>query len=857
MKSLRYLTICCLSLLAGASMLLSACGGADCGEGTVEQDGECVLEEEIECADGTHLVDGECVPEEEIECADGTSFVDGECVADVTEDDVDCPDGELYDAGVGDCVTELSCGVNTEQDGNQCIADDPTECGDDTELAADTNECIPTEEVCDGGTAFSEDQDRCVPTDEVCQDGTYFDDDSRLCYPEAECQAGDVVLEGECVSAAEALAAEADVFGETGEPVDFSLGAPGEQTIFTGTIDGPSDLDGNGEDDQHVDIYTFDASQGDWLDITVQSMGGFEPIFLIASFDQVGDVNFLRFGPMGTGTESSRQVALPESGEHMMIVQPAQSVFEGAPALGDDDWDYVGTIEQMERPEADSHEYEAEHLAGSLGPLDENFFYTDEFDAGTSVQIRWEEAPEMADEELLMTGDPEGDLDEIEFVDDDDFVVDSVYVDVPDTGELYFIYDWSFTQTVDDLDYQFSVVEGQPLEDGDDYETDFTADEDDGVRLQVDVNAPEAEQEPMLDVSITDATTGAPLAEELLLSGDEIFEAHLSAGDYTVTVENNSGEDIDFFNYELGVAEAEPIETEDYGTRDLVEVAEWNNADNLPYVSARHDDSGEVLMAERMVDIELDVDFYVALASFYTRESGDHTLYHFDFEDLTTDFETFYSEPTDVHSTNPEQEEENWVLEAGHSYDEGDTDDDNDIFMTIADSDDEVLAEGLVGPEDRGLKAVNVADESYTISYYDFGADDFPDVGEEDFDYEYTEPEEVDILEEVLSGTASEDVMGEHGFYSFELEDTTEIELTFEVTEADFIGGEFTIYSPGHGVWTESPDIVGGFFGMDDEVTMTVEFAGGVEYVVQVGGGFAAFGPDDTFDYEMSFEEVE
>jgi subtilisin-like proprotein convertase family protein len=113
--------------LCGALAVASAgCGdsGAECGAGTVEQDGVCVptadvcgdgttfnaatgeCEGDIECAPGTVLEAGECVPDGSVICGTGTTYNEdtGECDPDIT----DCGTGTVLDPATGECVDPAS-----------------------------------------------------------------------------------------------------------------------------------------------------------------------------------------------------------------------------------------------------------------------------------------------------------------------------------------------------------------------------------------------------------------------------------------------------------------------------------------------------------------------------------------------------------------------------------------------------------------------------------------------------------------------------------------------------------------------------------------------------------------------------
>ena len=88
-------------LFLGMSMSVAACSdnGVDCGEGTTDQDGQCVpAPTAVTCGEGTTAVGGTCTPN--VVCGDGTTAKDGKCVP--TTASITCGDGTT--AKDGKCV---------------------------------------------------------------------------------------------------------------------------------------------------------------------------------------------------------------------------------------------------------------------------------------------------------------------------------------------------------------------------------------------------------------------------------------------------------------------------------------------------------------------------------------------------------------------------------------------------------------------------------------------------------------------------------------------------------------------------------------------------------------------------------
>ncbi len=110
----------------------------------------------------------------------------------------DCGPGTVENNG--ECVVVAAeCGPGTTlSDGNVCIAA-RTGCGPFTALDPVTRACEPSGALCGSGTSYDEASNSCVPTDEVvCGQGTV--QQGRVCVLEFEpCAAGQVFLEGTCV----------------------------------------------------------------------------------------------------------------------------------------------------------------------------------------------------------------------------------------------------------------------------------------------------------------------------------------------------------------------------------------------------------------------------------------------------------------------------------------------------------------------------------------------------------------------------------------------------------------------------------------------------------------------------------
>src|SRR5688572_29878548 len=238
-----------LPLLATALILLSGCDSTECGTGTMLMDGKCIpTGTVVTCGAGTMLVGAECRPDgTPVVCAKGTMLVNGQCVLSSEA----CGSGTMLDA-TGICVAlgDITCGGGTMLVGTECLPDPSVVCGPGTTYLAPARQCVP----------------------------------NVVCGP------GEVAVEFRCLTPEEIDASMADVVESVPDDNDPAFGGTpetlptpnvGDSTIFTGTIQAPSDLDGDFEPDQDWDYLRFEASAGDTFEIVLRSLGSSELGFVV------------------------------------------------------------------------------------------------------------------------------------------------------------------------------------------------------------------------------------------------------------------------------------------------------------------------------------------------------------------------------------------------------------------------------------------------------------------------------------------------------------------------------------------------------------------------------------------------
>lgn len=635
-------------LLAASVAPLYGCGN-ECGPGTTDQDGQCVLVakgcgentllenkqcvvNETGCADGTVLENGICVPAE-ASCAEGTSFDQGSGTC-VPNTDIVCGSGtEANDDGV--CVPAAeACGDKTTLENGICVIE-AAACGAGTELDPNTGDCALADAACGDGTALDGDTGACVPTAEVCDTGTKFDGDSGLCLPDS-CQEGDVLVNSVCMSPAQELATNADLT-ET-EPNDpaFEGGTAGSLTVnavdgdpfvFAGTIGAPTDIDGDGNLDQDVDVFEFTATEGDWFELMVQSTGLPAPAFIVE-----GPNDYMRWSPTIGGGATARDIVIPEDGTYTVTVLPSLNVASNdVGPSGSDDWGYVGTLKAVTGGTAVDSDIASGSVdvSGELTDLHDNMFNLTNItptdvvtfsangigeDANAVLQV-WSDATTLHDSQPISVGQP-------------------VTVGVPETGSMIVLVDWTTADGPrDDFDITAEVTGAQQtitIPAGDTGSMTVSTELFDLLEISQSNAAGEA-----LDLSITDPNS-TEVATTTLDDG-ELFE-HIvfnTGGDYVFTLTNNSAASVDAT---LGVNIASPQDVGQLPTGGTVSSSPINmlqddvryfsiaaNADELVEVLQDNDEASDVeILVYDIAGAEVDEDTAFDAAS---NSSGGEYVY--------------------------------------------------------------------------------------------------------------------------------------------------------------------------------------------------------------------------------------
>ena len=523
-----------------ASITLLACGGEDSSEGEEDQNQSSEVET-VECGADTLEVDGQCVAA--VECGEGeTATNDGRCVYSDY-----CGDGTRFNPGPGQCVADadLLCGDQTAEEDGECVAEVVITCGEGTIVSDET--CLPTEEVCGDGTEVDNEQ-LCRPVDDVCGEGTTFDFSRRVCVPVSflACGPGTMEQDENCISSRifyEELAADFDVdLNDYSESVEVTLKGVGEHFVFIGTIEEP-EIDG-GELLPNDDHLHFDADAGQWIRIGLYSLGLPTPGFLF--FDD--EESFTRLSDLGGGVEVVRDVLIPRDETfHLTISSLAQLLGEVGPA-GGDDWHYVGFVEVLEAPDArplgDDEVWE-----GDIRELVDNFYLVEDLGPEVSVALIFETLPESAESQIQIWTDPVTLESTLELNDD------TVVFEAPQES-FYLLLD-RVHAFGSDTAYQGVAKVGTPIDDGGAITEDVELEAGEYIGLsQYNLEGVE------LSATISDSGTVLADTDELRVFDASTGQVGLywyAASDQTVTLtwENTTGQDLDFFSTAYEVHQAD------------------------------------------------------------------------------------------------------------------------------------------------------------------------------------------------------------------------------------------------------------------------------------------------------------
>ena len=523
MKQYRWLSTA--GLMAAVVVMGFACG-----------DGEPA--EAIDCGEGTKLEDGECVPDTD-GCPDGQVLApDGQCAAD--PGNFACDEGTSYDYETGQCVSdsEVVCGEGTIEDDGQCVLEDPRTCGEGTVLL--DGECVAEQSVCGHGTGFDDDEIECHLTDEACQGTTMYDVGLGECVEtvDVECGEGTVDVDNTCVSTdsvADELAADADIDHADGVPIEPS---DDEQFIFTGVLD-----------DTLSHTYDFYGEEGQWLEITLYSRGLPAPGFALST---IGG-NWQRKTLAGmVGGAPSRTVLMPAEELYQFTVETSLTDDADWNGDGDESWAYVGTVDVVEAPTADTWEVFDESLGGRLDETKDNFVEIDVGETYEALLTMTTIGDDAGEPTLEVWSEPDEFSERLDLVVDEEFAID-----VAEETTVYLHFD-----AVDFVgsDVNFEVV-GRPthiLEPNDTYETEVDADAGDVVYMSHTSN----EAEPMA-VSVRHDDQQLYLFDDVLAANQSSFDHEESnrqffyardAGTYSIEYRNTSDDDVTAFQ---GTVEAD------------------------------------------------------------------------------------------------------------------------------------------------------------------------------------------------------------------------------------------------------------------------------------------------------------
>lgn len=512
-------------------------------------------EPSIECADGTEFDEeaGECLLER-TECDDGEQYVE-ELDACARVQDEYCGEDTDYDEDQQACVAEeVDCGENTKVEDDECIPQIEIECGAGTVVY--DGHCVPSEDVCAEDTEDVSGDDAgvsCRPMDSVCGEGATLDVIDQVCVPisDVECGPGTVVedLEGESVCVPLAEVAENPDLDTTDTDGIAEIDVPeqtGERFVFVGNIDEPIVEDGS--ESQQMDVYEFDAEMGDWLEVTVYSLGLPEPGFEVSGGDE-----FYRLSDVGTGLEAKRQIVVPADGQYQLAVSNLPQMLGELSPAGGDDFGYVGYVERRERPKAEPVDIFDEPLEGDIQQVRDGLYRLEEMGDVESIQMLLQLLPEDADAELQIWED-ETTLHEVAALDEASLGV----IPPADSFELLFDYEHAAGSNTS---YHAEAREGVPLQAGESVDEQFDLQAGDYIgvsQYNTDGEPIEAKFRDEDDQII--GHTG-DLVVSIAEQGQRYLYMHAHEEmSVTLELENNTGSDLDSVSYDTVEGVADEVE---------------------------------------------------------------------------------------------------------------------------------------------------------------------------------------------------------------------------------------------------------------------------------------------------------
>lgn len=222
----------------------------------------------------------------------------------------------------------VSCGEGTVLQSGKCVlAETPLTCGDGT--VERDGACVPTEAL------------------DTCGDGTTFNTERGLCLADVVCGPGTTAMSGRCLPDEEmvTLPGDPEAAGENdpafgGTPQAVTLAAVGDSVQIRGTLDVPTDKNGDEQVDQDVDVYRFSGTAGMMIDVKVMQTG-------LGAFglEIHGPGGFRRQAPRYAASPQ-RMVYLPVDGEYEIVVTSQARLFDpAAGAIGGADYGYLLVIE--------------------------------------------------------------------------------------------------------------------------------------------------------------------------------------------------------------------------------------------------------------------------------------------------------------------------------------------------------------------------------------------------------------------------------------------------------------------------------------------------------------------------------
>ncbi len=272
--------------------------------------------------------------------------------------------------------------------------DEPRRCGEGTSEV--NGRCAPEVTACGEGLVAVE--GRCVAAATVCAPGTHVE--GGICVADLTCGPGTHAQGASCVPD---TLPPPDVVEAVLGPTPVTLPAPGASVRLGGTVDLPSDEDGDGWEEPDWDAFSLTVSGPTYLRVTAVSEGVARPTFKIVASETRADGSprYERCALRLDGQRCARELYLPLAGTYLLWLTDYNHLSTelfGAPTLpaGGPEFTYQAVVENLGAPQAEVWGNLPRQDSGALTDGRLHFYQLEAPAAGTLVSVTAVGRPELS-----------------------------------------------------------------------------------------------------------------------------------------------------------------------------------------------------------------------------------------------------------------------------------------------------------------------------------------------------------------------------------------------------------------------------------------------------------------------------